>query len=193
MPSQRTELIISWNDVHRYAKAVARKIRAAGFVPDLILGSAGPSTIAAILIGMCLDEEIPIHVMQQKVATDRKGEMTSGKFRIDGLEAHTVKWRTLVPQVCAADTVRRVLVVHDAALTGHTLMRVRGRLLAMGLKEGNVRTAALLCVRTASPTDEPDFYARGVDATRIRMPWGEVSRWKRVRRQKRRRGETWPP
>lgn len=175
---------ITWANISEYADQVANDIMSADFKPDIILSSAGPCTIAAILIGMKVDEEIPIYIMQQKKAKDRTGNWTTDPFDIPGVEALTDKWRTLIPKHCLNDTARKVLVVHDAAISGRVISAVRGQLVSNGFDEENVKTAALVRSKGPEHVVPPDFYAKLIEGSDVEMPWGHISRSTRVMLQK---------
>lgn len=186
-----SKLRITWGDISEYVNQVANDVMSAGFKPDIILSSAGPCTIAAILIGMKIDEEIPVYTMQQKKAKDRTGNWTTDPFDIPGVEALTDKWRTLIPKHCLDNTARKVLVVHDAVLSGRVISAVRGQLVSSGFDEENVKTAALIKSKGPEHIVPPDFYAKLIEGSDVVMPWGHISRSTRIKLQREKHGLNW--
>jgi len=137
---------------------------------------------------MKINEEIPVYIMQQKKAKDSTGNWTTDPFDIPGVEALTDKWRTLIPKYCLGDTARKVLVVHDAALSGRVISAVRGRLISSGFDEENVKTAALVKSKGPEHVVTPDFFAKLIEQSDVIMPWGEISRSTRIKLQKEKYG-----
>lgn len=108
---------------------------------------------------------------------------TTDPFDENGIEAKTDKWRTFIPETLKNQTQKKVLVVHDAALSGKVIHAVRAALVEVGFNRDYVKTAALILTKGVSPVEPPDFFGIEIGHAEIKMPWGHINRTERLKRQ----------
>ncbi len=144
---------VSWDEAYRLGKKLARKIKASGFIPDIIIGvSRGGLVPARIVCDILLQKDLAaIKVEHWGIAS------TSGTARI----------KFPLPEE-AGISGKKVLIVDDVADTGDTY-----NVIVEHLKEkspAEIRTAVLQ-YKTCS-TFVPDYWGEKHDAWKwIIYPW----------------------
>ncbi len=153
-PGFRCELV-SWGEVYRLTRAVAKAIRGADFEPDLIVAIARGGYVPARLLCDFLDI--------YDVTSIRIVHYTAG--------AQKQEQARLAAPLCVDVEDRKVLIVDDVSDTGDTL-----ELSVQHLRDGrarDVRVAVLHHKQVA--TVQPEFYGKRVVKWRwITYPWALI-------------------
>jgi hypoxanthine phosphoribosyltransferase len=141
-------LYLSWGDVDRLVEAVAGKVVASGFAPNLVVAVSRGGFVPARILCDCLDVRRLASVQVELY---------------DGMVKRPEP--TIVYPVNADVAGLRVLVVDDVADSGASLMMVKGHVEALGAA---VRVAAL----HVKPWSlfAPDYYAECVGSWVV-YPW----------------------
>lgn len=145
--------MVSWDEAHRLAKNLARKVKGSGFKPDIIIGIArGGLVPARIVCDYFLQKDLAsVKIEHWGIAA------TSGKARIK---------YTLPKELDISG--KRILVVDDVADTGESYAVIRDYI--KGLSPAEMRTAALH-YKTGSMF-VPDYWGEKQDTWKwIIYPW----------------------
>lgn len=151
--SFRCELI-SFGEVLQLSRILARKIKASGYKPDLIVAIGRGGYVPGRLVSdFLLFDDLTSMKIEHYTRAANMREETRIKFPIP-----------------VDITGKKVLIVDDVTDTGETLNLAVGY--ALSLKSADVRTAVLLH-KTCSPFI-PDFYAQKIIKWRwIIYPWAK--------------------
>jgi hypoxanthine phosphoribosyltransferase len=149
--SFRCELI-SFNDVLRLSRVLARKIKAFGYMPDLIVAIGRGGYVPGRLVSDFL----------------LFNDLTSMKIEHYARAADMRKEARIKFPIPVDITGKKVLIVDDVTDTGETLNLAVNY--ALSLKPANVRTAVLQHKTCSAFT--PDFYAQKILKWRwVIYPW----------------------
>ena len=149
--SFRCELI-SFNDVLRLSRVLARKIKASGYMPDLIVAIGRGGYVPGRLVSDFL----------------LFNDLTSMKIEHYARAADMRKEARIKFPIPVDITGKKVLIVDDVTDTGETLNLAVNY--ALSLKPANVRTAVLQHKTCSAFT--PDFYAQKILKWRwVIYPW----------------------
>jgi len=144
---------VSWDKAYRLGRKIARKIRASGFVPDIVIGVARGGLVPARIVCDFLNQK----------------DLTSVKAEHWGIASTLGNARLKFPLPQEIDiSGKRILVVDDVADTGDTYNLIVKHLMDRSPLE--VRTAVLQ-YKTCS-TFVPDYWGEEHDAWKwIIYPW----------------------
>lgn len=158
-------LALSWPEGIALSEALAREVRGAGYVPDIIVaisrGGLVPARIISDVLGV--DDIITLGIKHWRVA-ERRAQ------------------RPVLYHVIEAGAVRdkRVLVVDEVADTGSTLALAKSLVEMLGALE--VKTAVIHLKATSSFA--PDFYAERLeDWVWVAYPWSRCEDVRELRRR----------
>lgn len=168
---ERQRYRFSWEDVARGSQAIAKKcIRQ--FKPHLILTFSGPGSILANLAMMESGQSLPLYtVIELKKDDPNSASEISGYFKIE-----TFKWKLFMPEHLPVSPSTKITVIHDCAISGDGLSKVRAKLIEMGFNPKNVKIASLVCSKIALDSKKaPDFYLYCLEHASFYFPWGEHS------------------
>lgn len=175
-------LEIRLSEIDRLAADLAGRVRAEGFVPEVVVyvetGARLPARALCRLFGVpaiavwvrrpgarIKSLLAPIAALLPRTIKDflRNAEERS---QIHGTSTRRVKWE--VPIALAG---QRVLIVDDAADTGRTVAAVRAELVRCGVPATSIRAAVLAATQPAA-LQVVDFH---LFAQKCRMPWSADS------------------
>lgn len=146
--------IVSWNEIEKWCKVVAKKVKEDGYIPDVIIGLARGGLVPARLLSDYM------HIK----------DLYAVKTEHWGITATADGEARLAQPLHVDIRGKKVLVVDDITDTGKSLRLALSHIFELGPSE--VRSATLLHITHSSY--EPNYYAETVPAdnwTWFIFPW----------------------
>lgn len=141
---------LSWAEVHKYSKSLARAVQKSGFRPDCLVGITVGGLVPLALVADALKTKDVATISARSYDKKRQGKLLV----------------TALPKIDLRG--KRVLLIDEIADRGTTLRHL-STLLKRRFKTKEVKTAVLV-VNTEHCEFKPDFYVLGTHVW-IVFPW----------------------
>jgi hypoxanthine phosphoribosyltransferase len=167
---QREKIRFTWDDISAGARDLARKIKKAGFAPEIVLTLSFRGAMVAGIIVLEFDSEPLVYTC---IAVDIHTALSFPPREHTLIE--TTKWRLYIPDSLRGHSDKKILIVDDFTMSGDALGAVRRHHHGFGFDHHAVKAATLVCTTGAIDGGKaPEFYWYETPTTRFYFPWGQA-------------------